>query len=118
MFRHKLNHRNSSKFKIIKSFLKQFQKTTILTKIKKIKWILITIFLCIAFSLAILFLVSINGYLQIILCYSITGFLTFFMAYFGWILAHILMEKITVNNKKNENSLLYYFKKLRKNNEQ
>jgi hypothetical protein len=118
MSRYKLHHRNSSKFKNIKIFLKQLQKKTIKTKIQKLKWILIPIFLCIVLGIIVIFLVNENSYLQIIIGYSITGFLTFFMAYLGWVLAHILIEKITVHNKKDDNSLLFYFKKFRKNNEQ
>ena len=118
MLSQKINPHNSLKFKKRKIFLNEITKRTIKTKIRSLKWILIPIFMIIIFGIIILFLITVNSYLKIIIGYSITGFLTFFMAYFGWILAQTVIDKTIVNNQKNGNAFLYYFRKLRKNNEQ
>jgi len=117
MLGQKINPHNSMKFKNRKILLKGLSQRTIKTKIHSLRWVLISIFLFITFGIIVLFLISVNSYLKIIIGYSITGFLTFFMGYFGWILAKVVIDKITVNNQKNENGVLYYFRKLRKNNE-
>jgi len=114
MFRQRINPRNSLKFKSKQKFLKELPKNTIKTKFHRLKWVSMPIFLLITFGTIILFLININSYLRIITIYSITGFLTFFMAYFGWILAKAVIDKITDNYQKNENGILYYFRKLKK----
>ena len=114
MFSQRINPRNSMKFKSKQKFLKELPKNTIKTKIHRLKWVSMPIFLFITFGTIILFLISINSYLRIITIYGITGFLTFFMAYFGWILAKAVIDKITDNYQKNENGILYYFRKHKK----
>ena len=118
MLRRKISQRNSLKFKNRKIFLKDLPKRAIKTKILSLRWILIPIFFFIIFGIFVLFLISLNSYLRIMIGYSITGFLIFFMAYFGWILAQVVIDKITVEKQKNGNSILYFFRKLKKNNEQ
>lgn len=111
MFKRKINQHHSLKYKNRKKFLKGFSQGTVKTKIHTLKWVLIPIFLFIIFGIIILFLISVNSYLKIIVGYSITGFLTFFMGYFGWILAQFIINKLKVNNQKNVNGILYYFRK-------
>ncbi len=118
MFKQKINPHYSLKFKKRKRFLKKLSQRSAKTKIQILKWVLIPIFLFIIFGIIVLFLINVNSYLKIIVGYSITGFLTFFMGYFGWILAQFVINKLTVNNQKNVNGILYYFRKIRKNNEQ
>jgi cellulose synthase/poly-beta-1,6-N-acetylglucosamine synthase-like glycosyltransferase len=117
MFRRKVNPHNSMKFKKRKMFPKDLPQEGVKSNINLSKWIFVLIFLIIIFGIIVIFLISVNSYLKIIVGYSLTGFLTFFMAYFGWILAKVVIDKVTVNNQKNVNGVLYYFKKLRKNNE-
>ena len=118
MLNQKINPHNSLKFRNRKIHPNKLSQRTIKTKIHKLRWILILIFLFIIFGILVLFLVSVNSYIKIVIGYSITGFLTFFMAYFGWILAQFVIDKVTLNNQKNVNGVLYYFRRLRKNNEQ
>lgn len=114
MFKQKISSRNSIKFKKRKIIFMHPLQRAIKTKIYRLRWVWISIILFIIISVVVSFLSSINHYLKIVIIYSITGFLTFFMAYFGWILAKFLIDKITDNNKKNENIILHYFKKLKK----
>jgi len=117
MFIRKNNPHNSLKFKKRKMFPKDLPQRALKTNINR--WIFMLIFLLITFGIIVLFLISVNNYVRIIIGYSLTGFLTFFMGYFGWVLAEAVIDKITFNNdQKNANGVLYYFRKLRKNNEQ
>ena len=116
MFRKKNNPHNSLKFKKRKMFPKDILKRTLKTNINR--WFFVLIFFLISIGIIVLFLISVNNYLRIIIGYSLTGFLTFFMAYFGWVLAETVIDKITINNEqKHVSGVLYYFRKLRKNNE-
>jgi hypothetical protein len=56
-----------------------------------------------------------QSYIQTILGYSITGFFTFFMGYFGWLLAQSIIEMITGKEDDLSNkSYNYYLKKYKK----
>lgn len=79
-----------------------------------LKWIFLLIFLFITIGIFVLFLTGGQNYMQVILGYSIAGFFTFFMGYFGWILAQGMIEMITGKEEKMEHALFYYFKKQRK----
>ena len=82
-------------------------KTMNLT-IHALRWVFLLIFLFITIGIFALFLAGGDNYVQIILGYSIAGFFTFFMGYFGWILAQAMIEMITGNKVKIEKSLSYY----------
>jgi len=82
--------------------------------IHALRWVFLLIFLFITIGICALFLAGGDNYVQIILGYSIAGFFTFFMGYFGWILAQGIIEMITGKNGKNEQGILYYFKKHKK----
>jgi hypothetical protein len=79
--------------------------------IHALRWVFLLIFLFITIGICALFLAGGDNYIQIILGYSIAGFFTFFMGYFGWILAQGIIEMITGKNSKNEQGILYHFKK-------
>jgi uncharacterized membrane protein len=115
MFRRKINPHNSLKFKNRKIYQKDIAQRTIKTNNHMSKLVFILIFLLFVFGIMLLILISVNSYLKIIIGYSLTAFLTFFMAYFGWVLAQVVIDKLTVNNQKNVNGVSYYFRKLRKN---
>jgi len=116
MFKLRIHSRNSIRINNKKIYIKNPPKRIIKAKIPRRKWFSISMFFFI-FTLGtiVLFLISINSYLRIIAVYSITGFLTFFVTYFGWVLANFVINKITTdNNQKNENNIFDYFKKLKK----
>ena len=82
--------------------------------IHALKWIFLLIFLFITIGIFVLFLTGGENYIQIILGYSITGFFTFFMGYFGWILAQSIMEMVAGKEVGEERSLSYYFRRKKK----
>lgn len=84
---------------------------TIKVTIYALKWVFLMIFLFITIGIFVLFLTGGESYIQIIVGYSITGFFTFFMGYFGWILAQGVIEMITGKASKDERKLSYYIKK-------
>jgi len=114
MLKRKINLRNSLKLKKRKMFLGEITQNTMKTKIYNLKWFFSIVFIFIIFSIIFLFFVNVNSYFKIVIAYSLTGFLTFFMAYFGWILAQFLIDNINFKNQKNVNGVLYYFRKLKK----
>jgi bacteriorhodopsin len=118
MFKKRTNTHNTMKFKKRKILQNEKQKGAIKSNINTSKWIFMLIFLFIIFGMVVLFLISINSYLKIIIGYSLTAFITFFMGYFGWILAEVVIDKITVNNQKHSEGISYYFRNIRKNNQQ
>jgi hypothetical protein len=81
-----------------------------------LRWIFLLIFLFIIIGIFVLFLTGGQNYLQVILGYSITGFFTFFMGYFGWILAQGIIEMITGKEPREERTFSYYFTKKNKFN--
>ena len=87
---------------------------TMKVTIHALRWVFLLIFLFITIGICVLFLVGGENYVQIILGYSIAGFFTFFMGYFGWILAQGIIEMITGKNSKTEHNILYYFKRHKK----
>jgi hypothetical protein len=87
---------------------------TIRVTIYAVRWIFLLIFLFISVGIVVLFATGGQNYLQAILGYSITGFFTFFMGYFGWILAQGIIEMITGKEPKEERTFSYYFSKKNK----
>ena len=69
------------------------------------------IFLFISVGIIVLLLTGGQSYLQLIVGYSITGFFTFFMGYFGWLLAQSMIDLMVGKENKNKHSFSYYFKR-------
>jgi len=76
-----------------------------------LRWIFLLIFIFMIFGTFVLFLTGGQNYVQVILGYSIAGFFTFFMGYFGWILAQGIIEMITGKNREEEHYFSYYVNK-------
>jgi len=96
--------------------LEEIPFKTMKVTIYALRWIFLLIFLFIIIGIFVLFLTGGQNYLQVILGYSITGFFTFFMGYFGWILAQGIIEMITGKEPKEERTFSYYFTKKNKFN--
>ena len=94
--------------------LEEIPFKTMKVTIYALRWIFLIIFLFIIVGISILFITGGQNYLQIILGYSITGFFTFFMGYFGWILAQGIIEMITGKQPKEDKTFSYYFTKKNK----
>jgi hypothetical protein len=87
---------------------------TIKMTIHALRWVFLLIFIFITCGIIALFLTGGENYVQIILGYSIAGFFTFFMGYFGWILAQGTIEMITGKSNKINQGFSYYFSKNKK----
>ena len=86
------------------------QKTVKVT-VYALRWIFLLIFVFIIIGIFVLFLTGGQNYIQIIIGYSIAGFFTFFMGYFGWILAQGIIEMLTGKDEKEDSSVSYYIRK-------
>jgi len=111
-----LRSKNTSKYHISRIIDKKIPFEDLPLKTMKVtihalRWIFLLIFLFITVGIFILFATGGQTYLQSILGYSITGFFTFFMGYFGWILARGIMEMVTGKDDSSEPGLTYYLKK-------
>jgi hypothetical protein len=84
---------------------------TMKVTIYALRWIFLLIFLFIIVGIVLLFVTGGQSYIQAIVGYSITGFFTFFMGYFGWILAQGIIEMITGKEPKEEKTYSYFFSK-------
>jgi len=82
--------------------------------IHALRWIFMLIFLFITVGIFVLFVTGGQDYIQIILGYSIAGFFTFFMGYFGWILAQGIIEMITGKEDQEGFAVSYYLDKKNK----
>jgi hypothetical protein len=76
--------------------------TTIRITVHALRWIFLLIFIYIAVSIIILLIQGGNESLRNIVIYSVTGFFTFFMGYFGWMFARSIVEMIGGNQLKND----------------
>ena len=94
-----------------KILYRKSQLKTMKIKIHAMRWLSFLIFLFISFGLLILFINGAETYIQSIIGYSITGFFTFFMGYFGWILARGIIDFIVKKENSKESSLAYHLKK-------
>ena len=103
-----LSPRNLSRFKNKKLPIEDLPLKTMKVTLYALRWIFMLIFLFITIGIFVLFLTGGENYIQIILGYSITGFFTFFMGYFGWVLAQSILEMIAGKTSKDEYSLSYY----------
>jgi len=91
------NKKNFSKLIDKRIPLEEIPFKTMKVTLHALKWIFLLIFLFITIGIFVLFLTGGQNYMQIILGYSIAGFFTFFMGYFGWMLAVSIMEMISGN---------------------
>jgi len=75
--------------------LEELPVNTIKITLRMVKWIFVLIFIYIAVS--IVFLIAQGGDEQIrnIIVYSVSGFFTFFMGYFGWMFARSVSEIVS-----------------------
>lgn len=87
---------------------------TMRVTIHALRWVFFLIFLFIIIGVLALFLTGAENHVQNILGYSITGFFTFFMGYFGWILAQGVIDTITGKDDETVQGLSYYMKKKQK----
>ena len=110
----KITHRKNY-IKINKTRLPfdDFPLNNIKLTIHAIRWVVVIISLFIAVAIITLILTAGDSYIKIILGYSIAGFFTFFMGYFGWILANGMVEIIRGKTLKSENAQpnIAYFSK-------
>ena len=65
---------------------------TVQVTMRALRWIFLIIFFYISVSIILLFIQGGNELVQNIVVYSVTGFFTFFMGYFGWMFARSVME--------------------------
>ena len=80
-----------------------------------LKWMFVLIFMFITIGIIALFATGGQNYVQQILGYSITGFFTFFMGYFGWTLAQGVIDILVGKEKETDVARLsYYLKKNKK----
>lgn len=99
----KLSKRFDKKIAIEDLPMKTMQVT-----IYALRWIFFLIFVFMTIGIFALFISGGESFIQVILTYSITGFFTFFMGYFGWILAQGIIEMITGKEHKEDHTLSYY----------
>ena len=116
MPRRKKNQLYPSKWNDKKLSLEDIPLKTIKVTVYALRWVFMLIFLFITVGIIALFLTGGQNYVQIILGYSIAGFFTFFMGYFGWILAQGIIEMITGKEDNiSTRGYSYYLKKYKKN---
>ena len=66
--------------------------TTIKITLRMLKWVFVLIFLYMTISIIILILQGGDEQIKNIIVYSVSGFFTFFMGYFGWMFARSVSE--------------------------
>jgi hypothetical protein len=69
--------------------------TTVRVTIRALRWIFILIFIYMAVSIVLLLVQGGPDSITNIVMYSVTGFFTFFMGYFGWMFARNVMELVS-----------------------
>jgi len=109
--RRKLSQRNLSKFMDNKKIsLSDIPTKTMRVTIHALRWVFLLIFIFMTIGIFALFLSGGENHLQNILGYSITGFFTFFMGYFGWILAQGVIEVLSGKHQETVNEFSYYMR--------
>ena len=114
MPRRKNNQHNLSKIIDKKIPLEEIPYKTMRVTIYALRWVFLLIFLFIIIGIFALFLTGGEKNFQMIITYGITGFFTFFMGYFGWILAQGIIEIMTGKEPKAERTFSYYFSRKNK----
>ncbi len=108
----KIKQNTLSKFLDRKISLEEIPSKTVKLTFHALRWIFLLIFLFITIGIFVLFITGGQSYIQTILGYSITGFFTFFMGYFGWLLAQSIIEMLTGKEEdKTTKGYSYYVKK-------
>ena len=74
--------------------LEELPFTTMKITIRMVKWIFVIIFLYIAVSIFFLIIQGGDEQIRNIIVYSVSGFFTFFMGYFGWMFARSVIEVV------------------------
>lgn len=117
MHRNKFKQNNISKLFDKKISLEELPSKTVKLTIHALRWVFLLIFLFITIGIFVLFVTGGQNYMQVILGYSIAGFFTFFMGYFGWLLAQAIIEMITGKEEDiSAKGYSYYLRKYKKNN--
>jgi len=112
MARRKLSQRNLSKLMDNKKIsLSDIPTKTMRMTIHALRWVFLLIFIFMVIGTLALFLTGGENHIQNILGYSITGFFTFFMGYFGWILAQGVIEILSGRHQETVNDFSYYMRK-------
>ena len=109
--RRRKKQQSLSKFRERKNLFEDLPVKTMKVTIHALRWVFLLIFLFIITGIFALFLTGGMDYIQIVLGYSIAGFFTFFMGYFGWILAQGIIEIMTGKDEKTVSGISYYIKK-------
>jgi drug/metabolite transporter (DMT)-like permease len=68
---------------------------TVKVTLHALRWVFLLIFVYIAVSIFILLIQGGNESIKNIVVYSVTGFFTFFMGYFGWMFARSVMDIVS-----------------------
>ena len=113
MMRRKFRQRAPSRLKYRSFSFQDIPLKTMQITLYAMRWIFLLIFIFIILGILALLLTGGGDYMQIILGYSIAGFFTFFMGYFGWILAQSMIEMITGKEDEEALGISYYFKRRR-----
>ena len=97
------NHRRKTFSKNLmnkKLDLDELPFTTMKITLRMFKWIFVLIFIYIAVSIVFLIVQGGDEQIRNIILYSVSGFFTFFMGYFGWMFARSVSE--IVGGKKTQ----------------
>lgn len=114
MPRRKNNQNNLSKLIDKKISIEDLPLKTMRVTIHALRWLFLIIFL---YIISIIFILMVQGgteSLTNLVTWSVTGFFTFFMGYFGWMFAQSIMEMIAGKEEKEERGLSYYFRRKKK----
>ena len=114
MPRIKFGQNNSSRLLARKLSLEDIPQKTMKVTVFALRWVFLLIFLFITVGICILLLTGGGDNIQMILSYSIAGFFTFFMGYFGWILAQGVIETISGKDQDTVKGVSYYLGKHKK----
>jgi len=91
-----LHKKNNSKSVINRKIdLEEIPFTTIKITLRMLKWIFVLIFMYIAISIVFLIIQGGDEQIRNIIVYSVSGFFTFFMGYFGWMFARSVSEIVS-----------------------
>ena len=88
--------------------LEEIPFATIRLTMHALRWVFLLVFLYLFVSIIIVLWQGGTESITQILVYSITGFFTFFMGYFGWVLAQGTIEMITGKEPDKKHGLSYY----------
>lgn len=87
--------KKSKKLTTKKIDIEELPFTTIRVTMHALRWIFFLIFIYITVSIVLLLIQGGNESLTNIVVYSVTGFFTFFMGYFGWMFARSVMKMVS-----------------------